>query len=588
MFCAASFQGVSKKTTKTQRAQRSEKIFVSLCLCGKHTAMTLKLESQWRDRLTVYGYLAYFLLTIALLLPYVNSYYGHVDEMLLLADAKRVLMGEHQHRDFFSFYGGANFYLVVLIWKIIGGVSVSAIKLATFIATTLGGLLLIVITRRFTRRFWLTLVPALFFANYLVQIFPYSNHHWFGSVASMLFLFFLVRYLLGLRPLDLYICGIANGISLIFLTHEGVVNFITALVMMAAVALLLKREINLYNPVKLLLTYLGGLFTIMLPVIIFYLSTGAFHNYIYDTFIWAFGNYARKGNINDLPWVFDLRVWINWFYKGIHPIFSLNMGLVLALLLLPPAVFAVVAGLLTGPDTLTRYFQVEPSQTLAARLATAGKAATQRHAYLVLFVLIVFAAGIYATAVFSRPGVLQLFWGTWPALIIAVIFFDRVLSASEDFKAIKRIVSGLLIAFLIVVNTVCFYKTAKVLREGEIDFETPQLSWLGNHSLLDLINKESNEQDYFFAYKFLNVLYYYVKARPATRYTGFVENYLTNSQVQELIQALYQKQPKFLVFNNDQDLLWFAGKNPDFPSWLNNNYSSRGYMEGVLVYQRKR
>src|SRR5438132_158893 len=104
-------------------------------------SLSLPGTNAWRDRLIIYGYIAYFALTLALLLPYVNSEFCHVDEMLLLADAKRVLMGEYQHRDFFSFYGGANFYLVVLIWKIIGSASVSSIKLATFIITALGGLL---------------------------------------------------------------------------------------------------------------------------------------------------------------------------------------------------------------------------------------------------------------------------------------------------------------------------------------------------------------------------------------------------------------------------------------------------------------
>src|SRR5436309_14001103 len=97
--------------------------------------------SDWTNRLgsrfVIYGYLIYFCITIGSLLPSVHSDYCYIDELTLMAEAKRVLIGQYQHRDFFSFYGPGNFYLVALVWRLLGTSAYPPIKLLTFITITL-------------------------------------------------------------------------------------------------------------------------------------------------------------------------------------------------------------------------------------------------------------------------------------------------------------------------------------------------------------------------------------------------------------------------------------------------------------------
>src|SRR5262249_19232134 len=143
-----------------------------------------------------YGYIAYFVLLFFMFLPYLKSDLCYIDELKFLAESKRILLfGQYQHRDFFEFEGIGNFFLVTLIWRLLGRTDYQSIKLVTFLTITFGGVLLTIIARRFTSRFWLSLVPSLVYAGYLGHSFPFSNHHWFGSFASIVFLFLLVRYL---------------------------------------------------------------------------------------------------------------------------------------------------------------------------------------------------------------------------------------------------------------------------------------------------------------------------------------------------------------------------------------------------------
>src|SRR5205807_507986 len=108
--------------------------------------------------------------SLASLLPYAYAHYCHFDEMMLLAEAKRVYFGEQQHRDFFSFYGGGNFYLIALLWRLLGEIAYEPVRLLNFGGVILGGVLLLLTARYFTARFWLALLPTIIYVNYLAQI----------------------------------------------------------------------------------------------------------------------------------------------------------------------------------------------------------------------------------------------------------------------------------------------------------------------------------------------------------------------------------------------------------------------------------
>ncbi|MEW6735620.1 MAG: hypothetical protein AB1489_30290, partial [Acidobacteriota bacterium] len=444
-------------------------------------------------RIIIYGYCSYFLFTLIALLPYVNSDYCYVDEATLMVDARRLLAGEYHHRDFFGYWGSGNLYLIALVWRCLGQVSYPPIKLLTFITITFTAILLVLITRQFTKRFWLSLLPAIIFANYFAHSFPFTNHHWFASFTSMLFGLMLVRYLLTLRERDLYCCGVSAGISIFFIMHEGVVNIIASILMLITSAVLLDRKITNNSLLRRILIYLAGLTTILLPIIVFYLATGALTQYFYNTFIWPLGNYARAGNVNDIAWAIDLHNWRvtsavrDPALRAVH--FFGTCAVIIALIL--PILIAITgAALLTSPNTLITYYRIKPSVNLATELATQGEALTKRYNYWVILALMIWAGGFYATPLLSQPRYSQLIWGSLPMFILGVFWIDSIWTACREAIGSRRVVAALLAFCLISFSVVALYKTDRIVSGDESELMGLQSGRMSNHPAVDLINRE--------------------------------------------------------------------------------------------------
>src|SRR5437868_7387149 len=67
-----------------------------------------------------FGYFTYFIFSFMTFLPYLRSNYAQLAEITMLAEARRVLQGEIPYRDFFSYIGFGNHYLIASIWRLCG------------------------------------------------------------------------------------------------------------------------------------------------------------------------------------------------------------------------------------------------------------------------------------------------------------------------------------------------------------------------------------------------------------------------------------------------------------------------------------
>lgn len=545
-------------------------------------------------RINFYGYLCYFIIAFALLTPFVQSNYCHFDEMMLLSEAKRIMHGELQHCDFFSFYGGGEFYIIVIIWKIIGQISYQSIKLLTYISIIFGGILLLLTTRRFTNRFWLALLPSFIFVSYHAQIFPFSNHHWFGSIASIIYCFFIVRFILSLRMVDLYLSGCATGLTLFFIMSEGIINLATSLAIIFIAALLFRERLNSCQPIRLFGYYLAGLATIMLPIMLGYYLQGVFLAYLHNTFVWPFANYAKPGNLNDLPWAVDAYNWRFGSGRFVHWIYFFTSSAILIVLLMPVLSFILSGALLISPNTITRYFKTEridnsylgPTPALAKQIHSNNY--QQRYDYFIVIALFLLAASLYIIPLRAQPEFIKLLWGSVRAFILGVFLLDRIFNSCYAIAGVRRaMVTALLFIFLSLTST-SLYNAVTIARGDEKLINTPETNHMIDQPIVDMINQDTTSEDYVFAYNYrLTFLYFLLNARPATDYTLMTEDYLSPAQERKLMADLYQRRPKYMAFSNEADLLWISGLQPDSALWLNQNYQLVGRAEGLLLYKRK-
>ncbi|MEW6731915.1 MAG: hypothetical protein AB1489_11370 [Acidobacteriota bacterium] len=517
-------------------------------------------------RRLVYGYLVYFVLLLVSFLPYLATDLCYIDESTLLAESKRILAGEHLHRDFFNFHGIGNYLMVVSLWRLLGSTDFQSIKLLTFIVIVAAGVLLTITTRYFTQRFWLSLLPSLIYCAYLGHTFPFSNHHWFGSAASIVFCYFFVRYLESLRLRDMYYCGLAAALSLIFIMHEGIVTVIAGFTLIV-LSLWLVPSAERASPLRLTATYLAGFATLTVPEWIYFASIGSFGSFFYNTFVWPLTNYAQPGNLNNRLWADDIQLWgISDAGRLTGILYFFSICAIMIVLLLPVLTMLAGAAILTARASFSSI--------------TRG-----RDSYLMFSALMILSLGMYATAVFSQPTLIKLLWASVPASILAVLLLEWLYTHWRDIAA-RRAFIVLLIFMLMAVAIVPIYRTQKIFRGDESELS-------GAHTvrpddpLVELINRESTEQDYYFGYKWASPYYYSVKARPATRYILFVEDYLSREQLQDLFADLERHRPKFMTFYEERDILWLISQHAPFSQFLNNNYRLRTRINNWLVYQRK-
>ncbi|MBI5369044.1 MAG: hypothetical protein HZA54_18560 [Planctomycetes bacterium] len=475
------------------------------------------------------------------LLPHVTNGWANLDEMSLLAEAKRIaFFGEHLHRDFFDFVAPGGLYLPAAVSWLWGRVDVQVIRLLTFGCIALGGVLLIALARRYTRHVWLAVLPAFAYAGYLGQIRPFANHHWFGNVATLLSLFACLRAVDQRRQWAYYLSGLAAAVSVVFLVHEGAVNLLVG----AGAALagsLGARESNGRAPTPgPLAAYLSGVATVLLPVLGFFSYIGALDTLLYDTFLWPLGHYAKSGGPNDLLWASSMD--LDWqCAAGLSPRARQFLAAVAGFSLALQPVLTLVGGAAAATRPRALLATDSPRLELGVLFAT--------------------AAGIYGVSLIA-PGYIKLLWGASPSWVLTILLADRAWSAVAGHPPLRRASLALFAAGTLALAAEIAHRSAEALRgeRGCCHAEIP----LDQTGLVDVagLNAEAGPEETFFVHALASHLYYFLDARPATRYTFTMSTdlYMSAAQLSNLVDDLERRRPKFMLFGTKNDLQWLVAQ----------------------------
>lgn len=525
-------------------------------------------------------YVAWFACLFLSLVPFTQAALGHMDEATLLAEAKRTLLyGELQHRDYFDFQGPANIGLIAAAGRFQGGVDHRTAKLLAFLAALIGGVSLTQVARRFTDRLWLSLLPSLIYTGYLAHYFPSANHHWFGSAATCVFLRLLVDWAAGTRARAGFTCGVAGAVSLLFLVHEGLVNlaigglapwffgdaFAAAQPRPAdeAGGCAVPRTRSVAREIAL---YLAGVVAVLAPFAGICFRLGMLEGYLYNTFAWPMLYYMQPGSPARVSWGGELTSFWVAAPPPVGPtLHFLSAIAAMVLALWPVATLAVGAAVLWRPAVLP------PRSATGRRFA----------------LLLLHSAGTYATALASQSTLLKLSWGAAPSLALAVWLLDGCLRNAAASPLLRRalgtLVAGVAVSFLaVVLFRVVEAGAGRMPDHLALEPLDPQAS-----PTVELINRESGADDYVFAHPLASSIYFLAEARPATRYTVTVANYMSPQQLRDMFDDIERHSPKFMAFRGMGDLLWLVERDERLKRRLSTRYRQKEMPDGWIVLRRQ-
>jgi len=236
-----------------------------------------------------------FVLFLCVALYQVNaviSYYPSRDEGVSLYGAVRIINGDIPYKDFFHLTTPGAIWALASAFRVFGERLVVARVLHLFF----GSILFVTIfmtTLRLTKNPLVSLIPAsLYFLLDICTFLNFSPH--IPSISLAALGIFLLCDFTG--PRNAALSGLA--ISLSFLISQN----IGAFAVLGSVAILAAAGWLKENPLKIIIVFL---FSFSIPVIGFlvYLGLhGAFHEFVYDCFVWTMTLYA---DFNAYPYLYN-------------------------------------------------------------------------------------------------------------------------------------------------------------------------------------------------------------------------------------------------------------------------------------------
>ncbi len=175
------------------------------------------------------------------------------DEGIVLNGAWQLLSGGRIYHDFYELAAPGSFYLIYFFWKLFGAnyLIAKAVSLA-FLAGSAYGIFRI--SAIFTSREKALLAPAVFVLA--SASWPLVQFNLFSELFMIWAVYFFLRYISDPKPSDLVLCGLASGLTAVFLQHKGALLVAILTVLLAHE--LLDRKRDLFG--KLLLFYAAVFF----------------------------------------------------------------------------------------------------------------------------------------------------------------------------------------------------------------------------------------------------------------------------------------------------------------------------------------
>lgn len=224
-----------------------------------------------------------FFVSFAFLLLSINRELGVYDEGLVLVGATRVANGDIPHRDFYTLYGPAQYYILagffkllpvsVLVERLWDVVTRAMVATVVFLIVQQGG-----VRREAYLAYAISLIWLSFFAFYGFPIFPAL----FLALLSVLFLFRALQA--EQSRLMLLLSGATVGLTALFRYEVGFLTFFSESLVIVAFAMNRSGKISekLFVLLRLLLLYGVGITTTFLPVAFTYLAYAPVKDFIFD------------------------------------------------------------------------------------------------------------------------------------------------------------------------------------------------------------------------------------------------------------------------------------------------------------------
>ena len=225
------------------------------------------------------------------------------DEGLVLVGAMRVADGEIPHRDFFTLYGPAQYYVLASLFKLFSPSVLSERLWDTLVRALVATFVFLIVEKCGGRReaifaYAASIIWLGFFASYGFPVFP-------ALLFALISVFCLLHVFQGeRRALMLLASGATVGLVTLFRYDIGFVTFVTETSVVGAYVLTQKNTIREKFVVltHMLLPYSLGFAAVFLPVAVGYLIYAPLADFMFDIVSYSIRIYVRMRSLPFPTW----------------------------------------------------------------------------------------------------------------------------------------------------------------------------------------------------------------------------------------------------------------------------------------------
>ena len=474
------------------------------------------------------------------------------DESTFLYEGLLTAQGKLPYRDFFDFIWPGTFYLIALLIKVCGGLSMIVIRIFTIGILLSCGAITLIISSKYLPFRWLCLLGTIFWALH----FPTSiqiQHHLMSGFMGVLSVFLLWKTIgkASLSIIYLISSGIALSLCALFTQTLGII----LIGLLTGVVFLRLRSIGINALRQQFPIFLGAIFCPLILTFIFLALNQAFSPFFYASSIWLFhGGYVQTSN----HWYFfDIYPNLLGFFQNPYPsiLDCLNFLLNLFYFLLPILGFG--GGIFYGIKILCCSSPNEKDWE---------------------FLLLGWASVGFLISTLSHSSIFHLAYNGWIPFMLGACIISTWLKRFPKWE-----ISILTLLFMLFYSNVSryfksmdymMYSLPTVHSYGTLE---KKLIWLQNLSdstnvdrMITDIHRLSTSGENLFVYNLAPEFYILSGRYNPTRYQLLLSVLDTNQQILEAAKSLHQKKPSFILYEHQDERFFLL--DPTFKKLRNYDY----------------
>ena len=318
---------------------------------------------------------------------------------------------------------------------------------------------------------------------------------------------------------------------------------------------------------------IGCFSVVFLSVLIFFYLNGGLMDMVYATVLWPFNYYKQ---VNVVPYGFGLREFLwQYFENSLSPLPS---GLAISLssiIIFPYIVIFLLPFIVTG----LCFFCIKNKSYRASVFNVTTVP------YWVV------GTGLWLSEA-HRPDIYHLVWGS-PIILILCYLLMNVIFANR--KKVLTFTFGIILISSFTLGMFNLLKSSSA-RERIISRRGIFYSYEGDEALT-FLHQKVKEGEYVFIYPYHPMYYFLANVKNPTKYNNLIYNYHTNFQFKEAINALEEKNVKYILWDTVAEgrnlMLWFPHyKHPEEDALIMEPYITKRYKlidmrNGFRIMERK-